>query len=1143
MTAQEKRSRRRRFTRGLLIALALAVIAWQIAKQGIDVDQYRPRVESALAQYTGLPVAIGSLELAWHPVPCLSVHDVSIGEGDFHAATARLDIFPSWLSLLRWRWEIDRIALAKPALTLPATREEGESQWRSLFEHFRAAQGESTGPTGAPLRIDEILADGASLRFGQDDPHPIRTSVTASGIGGEAIDFTLEAEMPTTGAHATGSLRMPTKEGGEVAGELEIHGVQPQAFTALPEIAHCDWQAEAHLSGTFGGELALALDGSFEPIAKRALSGTFTGHAKISATGKTRAELEVSGEGLAMSATARLFAGDRSRVRVKSLSARDQALASLLAAIARDPIDLSAAKDAALELRDFQIALAGAPRIISGVLEAHGLELSLRGKPIARGLKLDVRADEGGIRIAELRGGPVDLRGAITPADEAHRAALDLTGTIALDDALVHALGAPEAVREAHGAIAIEELRVELPGAAPAGVAYAARAQLAGGAFQIESDAISETISALELQLAGDAAALRVDAHAQGAALGPVSANAAIDPASGAVRGTLSLALASGDFLRDPGSRAHLTPVLRAWSGAPLAFEVQSEAGPPALQRIRLERADAPRLTAALVLRSDPPEDKLRDLDVSADLPADLVHGFLPQQWQTTGAGSLRARRSEGGAGFFVEADLAGLGVAVGPYLDKKAGEALKVRVEGEVGAKGSWVPRRVIVAGEQAPISLPIGEHGVSARDVDVDLAAFAFLLADGGRASGHVRLDLDAETKAVALQLTGVQLWVTPDLGVDEANGAIAVSGHDWGLRGLRVRGGGNDATIDLAVKDARITGALRGERVDAQFVRAILDEERALHPTDHVPGPPVSGTLAIALEHVGYARADVQHFSATAKFAQDDIHVSDLAFVYGEGRVTGRVDIDMRDRPEPPLLDLDLEFTGLSRRFLDELLAEESRAKPGTYAGRLRFRAPLREHVHEMMPDGSGSLIGTGHDGVLIGRLGLATKLITVLRSTEALRMRLPVFQDQGLVFDTVTADLAMEQGVVKVRTFELDSTSYAISVSGEVNFREDTSHVPIEVDAIRGITSLIERVPVAGDALKIVDVRLVATGSPWDMDLRVASIQDQLLGAGLAGPKAVINGVRDALDLMRSGGRAPAPEDAPPAEKPPEPAPPP
>jgi hypothetical protein len=68
-------------------------------------------------------------------------------------------------------------------------------------------------------------------------------------------------------------------------------------------------------------------------------------------------------------------------------------------------------------------------------------------------------------------------------------------------------------------------------------------------------------------------------------------------------------------------------------------------------------------------------------------------------------------------------------------------------------------------------------------------------------------------------------------------------------------------------------------------------------------------------------------------------------------------------------------------------------------------------------------------------------------------------------------------------------------------------------------------------VAGDALKIVNVRLIATGSPWDMDLSVASIQDQLIGAGMAGPKAVIKGVRDALELLRPAtpepGRAPPP----------------
>jgi len=455
----------------------------------------------------------------------------------------------------------------------------------------------------------------------------------------------------------------------------------------------------------------------------------------------------------------------------------------------------------------------------------------------------------------------------------------------------------------------------------------------------------------------------------------------------------------------------------------------------------------------------------------------------------------------------------------------------VRVRVEGEV-SEARWIARQLTVAGELASFSLPITETGISARGVDINLAAFAFLLTDGGRATGHVSLDLDTATKAVAVQLTDVQLWVTPELGVDSASGEIAVADHDWGLHNLRVKGGGgSDATLDLAVKDARLTGALRGERVDAAFVRAILEEEHALHPPDEGPGgPKVSGDLAIALERVEYHRAEGQRFAANVKFDQDDIRVRDLEFFVGEGRVSGRVDVDLR-KPEPPLLDLDLDFTKLSRQFLDGLLDEESRGRPGIYTGKLRFTAPLHPLLRDMMPDASGSLVGTGENGTLIGRLGLATKIITVLRSTEALRMKLPAFSDEGLVFDKIAADFAMEQGRVEIRKFELDSISYAMSASGELNFRKDTANVPIEVNAIRGVTSLIERVPVAGDALKIVNVRVVATGSPWDMQVRVASITDQLTGAGLAGPRAVIKGVRDVLDLMRSarGARAaPAPD---------------
>src|SRR6185503_9536374 len=136
---------------------------------------------------------------------------------------------------------------------------------------------------------------------------------------------------------------------------------------------------------------------------------------------------------------------------------------------------------------------------------------------------------------------------------------------------------------------------------------------------------------------------------------------------------------------------------------APFAFELQSETGPPSLRRIRIERTSTPKVNAALVLRSDPPEDPLRDLDVVADLPGDFIADLLP--WEdriVTGAGSLRVRRSEGGAGFFAEVDLSELGLAVGPYLEKKPGEVVRVRVEGEV-SEARWIARQLTVAGELA--------------------------------------------------------------------------------------------------------------------------------------------------------------------------------------------------------------------------------------------------------------------------------------------------------------------------------------------------------------------------------------------------------------------------------------------------------
>ena len=78
--------------------------------------------------------------------------------------------------------------------------------------------------------------------------------------------------------------------------------------------------------------------------------------------------------------------------------------------------------------------------------------------------------------------------------------------------------------------------------------------------------------------------------------------------------------------------------------------------------------------------------------------------------------------------------------------------------------------------------------------------------------------------------------------------------------------------------------------------------------------------------------------------------------------------------------------------------------------------------------------------------------------------------------------------------------------------------------IEFDALRGVSSILQPIPIAGDALKVAHVRLLASGSPYQMKLSVASFRDQVVGASMAVPNATVTRIRDALDLLKSRPKA-------------------
>ena len=311
------------------------------------------------------------------------------------------------------------------------------------------------------------------------------------------------------------------------------------------------------------------------------------------------------------------------------------------------------------------------------------------------------------------------------------------------------------------------------------------------------------------------------------------------------------------------------------------------------MQRIRFEREAAPRVNAALVLRAEPPEDPLRDLDVAADLPAEALTGFLPEAAQASGVGSLRVRRSGGGAGFFAEADLGGLGIATGEFLEKKAGEPLTVRVEGVAGER--WEARKLILAAEQRRDRGRDREGRTSPRPTSISTSPRSRSCSSTARARRAACAA--ASTPRPSRQSSSSWTWGSgsrPSSASTRPTARLRLRGDDWGVRDLRVRGRESDATLDIAVQSDQLRGRVIGERIDADFVREFFEQLDALdsRSASPTPSPGTSGNLAIAVDRVFYRRAEAEQLSAAVPFEHDDIHVRDLAFAVGEGRVSGRV-----------------------------------------------------------------------------------------------------------------------------------------------------------------------------------------------------------------------------------------------------------
>jgi len=215
---------------GLILVLLLS--AAPIAERLINLEPLRAQIATQLSQRLGAEVKLPALHLSFFPGPHLRLDDVSVSiPGGAHAQFASISIYPSLLSLLKWKIEVARVQVAAPDVTLPLPRPSGGGTGPPASVDETAAAALAAAAAQAPGlvavvtdgRVTLKAGDGRRLRFTDVDAHvhlpPSRFSV----------DVTCGSDFwKTASAHV--SLDVPAPEHApQTSLEIEATGVDVPA--------------------------------------------------------------------------------------------------------------------------------------------------------------------------------------------------------------------------------------------------------------------------------------------------------------------------------------------------------------------------------------------------------------------------------------------------------------------------------------------------------------------------------------------------------------------------------------------------------------------------------------------------------------------------------------------------------------------------------------------------------------------------------------------------------------------------------------------------------------------------------------------------------------------------------------------------
>ncbi|MFA6241153.1 MAG: AsmA-like C-terminal region-containing protein [Candidatus Hydrogenedentales bacterium] len=1134
------------------MAVVLA-IAWPIIERLIDADRYLPMATKAVEKATSLPVSAKHIDIALFPTPSAPVLEVDVGDAEFNAHCESVSAYVKLRSLVRGKLDVTDVTVSGVTVRLPETLAKTSERIRAIGPKDPKQDAAGAAPR---LSVSRVSVEDVRVFVGAATDPVAEGSAIISNPLSDAIAIDADLDTPRLGQDAHLAADVTLARGQEfgvgVRGTVKATSIETATFIPGDAIPDGTATLTATLDRTGPKTYLVDITGdatpnTYEGVDLTPLVGAYTAKAWWDDGTFTINDIhwKASGTELTGDVTVNLDASVAANVVSATINA--SGLKALFAFQPPGQFNVKTDSDAAFQATNvlFGVSPEKELRLASGAAVFQGINLLVEGdKPAVGAISGSFSVQENTIVIDKFIGEGVALSGSLRPDLKTGTTLFDLAGEADVTQERLKGIGGMPAFSDAGGRLVLKRVRGTFkPGeGVPADLSI--EGSLTKARLGIASESWTDRLDPLEVTFAAGVNDIETEASAQSEMLGSVQSTGLYHFAKRVWEGSVTGDIADVQlpWLKQPSAKAVAPGILGAFGASQIDMTVSLPTEKEKSLRVAFARRGDPVLKGDVMMLQQADGMGIGPINVSATVPGNAIQAVLPTDVSVSGTIPFVFAFSPEKKQFQATIDLTQPRVLAGGYADKASGMPASVVVIGDA-PPGAWAAKTIEVkCAAESFVGKPVdGRFVVDA--LDIDMGSISEMLPGGLKSRGRVTGSFAAQPTDMKLALHDVGLNFTEGAAIDSMNGSLSYIGDTFACKGLTIRGADSDCVVDATMQGNRIQGTITGNQFDMNAVLSALDaskkaraESAAKEPPPVTPGDEsagLEGRFTVSVKQLHYARADLDNMEAVITFAKNGYRIDPLRIQPYGGTLTGVVASAPIAGTQATALGMELLIDRVDARMLEDLLAAEPRGLTGALSGSVALQMPLVEGVSPIH-GANGIVTFTGENGSF-GKLGIASKIVTVLRTTEITRLRIPSLKDEGLAYDKCMGEFVFTNGVMALKTMKVESPSYIIQVGGTIDFPNNMTNLEVHVNILETVLGAADLIPGGKEVTKLLreggGLRIRLTGPidnptpTYDFKGNVTGIAKEVLKATEGGTNAVkdelVKGASEVLKGLLQG----------------------